>query len=272
MNWYLIKDALQSFRGFFSFEYNDKPMSKKIYYANRHWAGLIHNYYLLIRHFGNTLQAQSKAKNEKVIVISNHANTLEAYALYYYFYQQNLGMIRGLVFPSVFRLPFFRELARSGQALPISISAGTKALKEDHILVFPEGMEFAKRYCDAKNPVRFHTGFLRIAKQYLEETQAKEVTILSVGHHGFDSALPLWVLQNEWLNKNIIKPYLGFPYLTIPKSPIMLRTKAAYYWGKPRTLKLSDLKTEAQIKKLKTSFEKEINQLCTKAQKKWETL
>ncbi len=101
--------AWQHLREFFSFRYNDRPFSRKVYYANAAWFKWLYEYYFKIQHHGETKALQRVAQREKVIVISNHANTLEALSLYYYFYLEKLDVIRALVFKEAFRLPFFRE-------------------------------------------------------------------------------------------------------------------------------------------------------------------
>ena len=251
-------------RDFFSFRYNDEPYNRKVYYANAFWFKWLYEYYFKIQHRGATRALKQITHKEKVIVISNHANTLEALSIYYYFYLEKMDMIRAMVFKEAFRLPFFRELFRSGRAVPISIDAGAKALKKDHLLIFPEGLDFVRRYLDPKANFRFHSGFLRIAENFLTETKKDHVTIVPVAHEGFDEALKFWVIQNP-LVKMILKPTLGYPYAVWPKLPVLMPARIVYVWGKPIRLKRSQLNSEAKILRWKKHFETHIANLQQQA-------
>lgn len=252
---------------FLSFDYDDQPSDEKFYLLHRHWLRLLHDYYFKVEHVGQVDVLQETAKKEKVIVISNHANTLEAALICYYFLRQNLGKVRSLVFKEAFRLPLIREIFKSGQCIPISVEAGKEALKQDHILLFPEGMDFIKHYVKKDYIVKFHKGFLRIAKDYLHETGEKSVTILPVGHDGIDYTIKFWIINNNFLVKHFIEPYLHYPYFVLPKAPVLFPTNAVFNWGRPRKITLNDLKDERSLGRLSLDFRHDILRLKNRARR-----
>lgn len=250
-----------------SFEYNDRPTDPKYYSWHSKWLKLLHDYYFKVQHTGAVEKVAKVAKQEKVILISNHANTLEAILLCYYFYRENYGMVRSLVYKEVFRLPMFRELFRSGQCLPVSVEAGKNALKKDHILLFPEGMDFIKHYMQKDYVVKFHKGFLRIAREHLYESGDEHVTLLPVGHDGIAHTIKFWILKHPFLVKHFIEPYLKYPFFIMPKAPVIFPTNAVFAWGEPRRIRLSDLKTEKALSQLSHQFRQNILRLKHRARK-----
>ena len=262
-----LHDLPQQLRKLFSFDYDDKPLNSKFYSVHFHWLKWVHDYYFQVEHLGHWPEAARAATDEKVILISNHGNTLEVPLICYKFWNAELGVIRSLVFKEAFRLPLIREIFKSGQCLPISVEAGRKALKKDHIVLFPEGMDFIKHYLEKDYVVKFHKGFLRIAKEYLVETQQEHVTIIPVAHDGLDQALKFWVINNPFLVENFIKPYLGFPFFVLPKATFVFPAHAVFNWGTPRQIRLSDLKDEKSLTLRSNEFRNELLRLKHRARR-----
>ncbi len=233
--------AANKIKKFFSLEYNDSPLSDKIYNLHRHWLKLINDYYFRVDHFGNTEQVQALAKKENIMVISHHGNTLEAALISYFFMIHKLGKLRMLVFKEAFRLPIVREFFRSGQCIPISIEAGAQALEDGHIMLFPEGMDFIKRYVQRNYVIKFHRGFLNIAKKHMEDHGLKQMHIVSVGHHGIEDAVKFWIINNPTIVEKLIKPVFHYPYFVFPKAPFILPHKTIFKWGKPKLVTLEEL-------------------------------
>ncbi|HKX12188.1 MAG TPA: 1-acyl-sn-glycerol-3-phosphate acyltransferase [bacterium] len=255
----------QQLKKLFSFEYDDSPVDQRFYGMHRHWLKLLHDYYFNVEHAGHVDEVADLASREKVILISNHANTLEAAIICYYFYLKKLGIVRSLVFKEAFRLPIVREIFKSGQCLPISVAAGKEALKRDHILLFPEGMDFIKHYIKRDYVVKFHKGFLNIAREYLLENPGKKVHIIPVGHDGIDYTIKFWIINQPFLVEKLIKPYLHYPYFVLPKAPLIFPTKAIFNWGRPREVTLEDLKGEKSLIRLTHEFRGEIVKLRHRA-------
>lgn len=252
-------------RDMLSFKYDDSPMSVKAYELHSYWLKLLHDYYFRVEHIGHFDEVADLAKREKGILISNHANTLEAPLMCYKFHTHQLGIIHPMVFKEAFRLPLVREFFRSGQTIPISVKAGKDALKKNHIMVFPEGMDFIKHYIKKDYVVKFHKGFLHMAREFLHETKREHVYVMPVGHEGIDYTVKFWVLNNSFLVEKIIKPYLHYPYFVFPKAPIVFPTKAVFNWGRPRKVSLDELKTEKSLAKLADEFRHEIVRLRGRA-------
>lgn len=263
----LLPEGAQQVRKLLSFQYDDRPIDKKYYDLHARWLKPLHDHYFKVEHVGHVEEMAQLAQKEPVILISNHANTLEAALACYYFHARNLGVIRTLVFKEAFRLPFVREFFKSGQCIPISVPAGKEALKKGHILVFPEGMDFIKHYVRKDFVVKFHKGFLRIAREHLIETGAKHVHIVPMGHDGIDYTIKFWVINNPFLVEKFLKPYLGFPFFVWPKAPIVFPTHAIFNWGTPRKLTLDDLKDEKSMVKLSHDFRNDLLRLKNRARK-----
>jgi 1-acyl-sn-glycerol-3-phosphate acyltransferase len=270
-----LKDPMKTLESFFpesekirkvlSFDYDDQPSDDKYYWLHCHWLKLLHDYYFKVEHVGQVRPLQELASREKLIIISNHANTLEAGIIGYFFFLKKLGKIRPLVFKEAFRLPLIREFFKSGQCIPISVEAGKEALKKDHILLFPEGMDFIKHYEKKDYIVKFHKGFLRIAREYLHETGEEGVNILPVGHDGIDYTLKFWIINNPFLVKHFIEPYLHYPYFVLPKAPVLFPTHAVFNWGRPRRITLQDLSDEKSLGQLAMAFRHDILRLRHRA-------
>ncbi len=252
-------------KDFFSFKYDDRPMGENIYATHTYWVKLLHDYYFKVEHIGHFEEVREVAAKHKSILITNHANTLEAPLICYYFFIHQLGVVQSMAFKEAFRLPIVREFFRSGQALPISISAGKKALNKNHILVFPEGMDFIKHYLKKDYVVKFHKGFLYMAREHLEESGKDSMYIFPLAHEGIDYTVKFWVLNNNYLVKKFIKPYLHYPYFVLPKAPMLFPTKAVFNWGVPRKVTRQELKTERSVGKLADEFRSEILRLRLRA-------
>jgi 1-acyl-sn-glycerol-3-phosphate acyltransferase len=252
-------------RDVLSFKYDDRPMNEKLYEYHTYWLKLLHDYYFKVEHIGHFDEVEEVAGSRKTILISNHANTLEGPLLCYKFHLHHLGIVHPMVYKEVFRLPIIREIFRSGQTIPISVDAGKEALKKNHIMVFPEGMDFIKHYLKKDFVVKFHKGFLHMAREYMRETGKEEVYVLPVGHEGIDYTIKFWVLNNSFLVEKIIKPYLHYPYFVFPKAPFLFPTRAVFNWGHPRKVTPDELKTEKSLAKLADEFRHEIVKLRGRA-------
>lgn len=249
-----LQEVPQQLKKIFSFDFDASPMQEKYYQWSLPWIKLLHDLYFKTEHVGHTAEVIQLAKKERVILISNHANTLEVPLLHYFFHFHQLGILRTLAYKEAFRLPLVREAFRMGQCIPISVAAGKEALKKNHVLVFPEGMDFIKRYLKKDFVVKFHKGFLHIAREYLQETGAKRVHIVPVGHDGIDYTVKFWVVNQPWLVEKFIKPYLHYPFFVLPKLPFIFPSKVVMCWGVPRVVTLEELKDEGSMKKLTHEF------------------
>lgn len=239
----------------------------KLYYLLKSFIKVLNDYYFKVEHIGQFRAVKGVASKEKVLVISNHANTLEAGLIMYQFLTHGLGRVRPMVFKEAFRLPIVKDIFASGHCLPISIEAGKEALKQDHLLLFPEGMDFIKHFLKKDFVVKYHKGFLRIAQRYLEESGEESVTIQPVAHDGIDHTLKFWVLNHPTLVKYVIKPYLHYPYFVFPKMPILFPTTAVFNWGKPCRLTREDLEADRGLQKLADGFRNEMVRLRARARK-----
>jgi len=131
--------------------------------------------------------------------------------------------------------------------------------------LFPEGMDFIKHYEKKDYIVKFHKGFLRIAREYLYETGEEAVHILPVGHDGIDYTLKFWVINHPFLVKHFIQPYLRYPYFVLPKAPVLFPTHAVFNWGRPRRITLKDLADEKSLSQLSMAFRHDILRLRHRA-------
>jgi len=259
--------AAKKLKKLFSFQYDDTPLSDKIYHLHRHWLKIIHDHYFRVEHFGQYEEAKKVAKKEHIMIISHHGNTLEAALIGYFFIIHQLGKLRVLVYKEAFRLPFIREFFRSGQCIPISIEAGSQALKEGHIMVFPEGMDFIKRYVQKNYVIKFHKGFLNIAQKYLQDHQLDHIHIVPVGHDGIENTLKFWVIDNPTIVEKFIKPIFHYPYFVFPKLPLILPHKTVMKWGKPQKVTLEDLQNPRLFTQMMNDFRSQILTLRRMAHK-----
>lgn len=250
-----------------SFEYNDAPMSDSVYEFHAKWLKWLHDYYLRVEHIGHTEEVLEIAKKEHIVLISNHSIALEAPLIAYYFLKKSVGKIAALVYGEAFKLPFVRELFRSGQCVPISVESGVKALQTKHVLLFPEGMDFISAIINPKRVPKFHKGFLRIAKKYLKESKRKSVTIVPIGHAGIEHTLKLWVLKNETILENFVKPFAKYPFLVFPKLPFLMPSKVVINWGTPVKINQADLRTERKVSQKANYFRAQMLSLRARAQK-----
>lgn len=250
-----------------NFDYNDVPMSDQVYELHAKWIKFLHDYYLRVEHIGHIEDVLSLAKKEHVILISNHSIALEALLIGYYFLKNAAGKIGALVYPEAFKLPLVRELFRSGQCVPISVESGVKTLENRHILLFPEGMDFISGVINPKRVPKFHKGFLRIAKNYLQHSKKQSVMIVPIGHAGIEQTLKLWVIKNETVIDSFVKPFVKYPFLVFPKLPFLMPSKVVINWGLPVKISLADLKTERKIAQKANAFRATMLGLRARAKK-----
>ncbi|MFO1519653.1 MAG: 1-acyl-sn-glycerol-3-phosphate acyltransferase [bacterium] len=238
---------LSALKNIFSFRYNDHPMGDFLYESHALWIRWFHDYYFRVRHAGAVEECMDLARLEHVILISNHALTVEATLINYFLLIHQAGKVGTLVFREAFKLPLIREFFRSCQCVPISIEKGAQTLKNRHILLFPEGMDFLKGLTQPDQMDHFHTGFLRMAKEYLKETGLKSVYVFPVAHAGIEKTLKLWIIQNEALLDTFIRPWAQYPFWAIPKWPLFLPTQVVINWGKPVRFTLKDLNSDRKL-------------------------
>lgn len=257
----------ENLKKIFSFHYDDRPMDDSAYEFHEHWIRLLHDYYLRVEHIGQTKECRRVAKRDSVILISNHVIALEAAFIGYYFLMHHLGKIGILVYPEAFKLPLVREFFRSAQCIPISVEAGVKTLQKKHVLLFPEGMDFINALVDQERIPKFHKGFLRIAKNYLEKTGKKSVNIIPVGHAGMEETLKFWVIKDQDFLDLFIRPFANYPFWIIPKIPFLLPSKVVMNWGAPVKLTLKDLEDEKKMTQKANLFRRNLLNLRNRAKK-----
>jgi 1-acyl-sn-glycerol-3-phosphate acyltransferase len=250
-----------------SFQYNDRPMHDSVYELHTYWVKFLHDYYHRVEHVGRVKEVLNIARKENVVLISQHSITLEAVLINYFLFKNNAGKAGTLVYPEAFKLPLVRELFRSGQCVPISIPAGAATLSQRHILVFPEGMDFISGLANPDRVPRFHKGFLRMAKKFLEDTGKKSIHIIPIGHAGVENTLKLWVIKNQTLLDIFVRPFVDYPFLVLPKIPFLLPRKVIMNWGMPTKVTLEDLKNERKIAQKANYFRAALLALKTRAQK-----
>ncbi len=229
-------------------------MTDERYAAHACWLRYVNDYYHRVTHHGYVDEAVAALKKEPVLLISNHATTVEGLLINYFVLQRTKKRVSTLIFREAFKIPMVREFFRSCQCLPISIESGAEALRKKPVLVFPEGMDFIGGFVNHDRVTPFHRGFLRMAKLYLQKTRKKHITIVPVAHSGLENSMKVWVVKNRLLMDYLIKPVINYPYLVIPKLPFFLPTKVAFHWGMPQRLTLEDLKTEKKIRKKSNDF------------------
>lgn len=257
---------LEPIRGVLSFRYNDRPMDDSVYEFHSRWIKWLHDYYLRVEHLGFLEEGVKIARRENVVMVSNHSLTIEATLINYIMHIEGAGHVGTLVFPEAFKLPLVREFFRSCQCIPISVDAGAKALRDKHILLFPEGMDFIKGLSDPEHMPEFHTGFLRMAHQYMLDTGRKSITVLPIAHAGIEKMLKFWVIKNETLLNALIRPVAKYPFWVVPKIPFFLPSKVIVNWGKPIKVKREQIDTSAKIHRQAKKFRETILELRKQAQ------
>ncbi|MCE9625698.1 MAG: 1-acyl-sn-glycerol-3-phosphate acyltransferase [Deltaproteobacteria bacterium] len=257
---------LEPIKRVLSFEYDDRPMDDSVYEFHRRWIKWLHDYYLRVEHIGALNECVKAARKERVILISNHSLTIEATLINYLLLQEGAGHVATLVFREAFKVPLVREFFRSCQCLPISVDAGAKALREKHILVFPEGMDFLNGLSDPELMSPFHTGFLRMADQHLKETRRKSITVVPIAHVGIEKMLKFWVIKNDKVMNTLIRPLVKYPFWVVPKLPFFLPSKVVFNWGKPIRLTRDGLSSVFKMKKHAVRFRQKVLDLRKEAQ------
>src|SRR5262245_16628506 len=238
---------METLKNLFSWNYDDRPMDDSVYELHRLWLKWLHDYYFRVEHAGHAKESIEAARREHVVFVSNHAVTVEAALIAYFLHIKDAGKVGTLVYKEAFKLPLIRELFRSCQCVPISVDSGVKTLRHRHILIFPEGMDFIDGYVNPDRVPRFHKGFLRIAKKYMEITRKKSIRVVPVAHAGTEETLKFWVIRNKSFLDTFIRPFATYPFFLIPKVPFLLPSKVVMNWGMPTTLTLEDLKNERKI-------------------------
>ncbi len=229
-------------------------MSDLVYEMHRTWLGFFHDYYFRVQHLGFVKDVLRTAKHEHLLFITNHALTFEAALLAYYLSVKGAGFVKTLVYPEAFKLPLVREFFRSGQCAPISVEAGAQGLNQRHVLMFPEGMDFIRGLTDPDQMPPFHTGFLRMAKRFLQLNGRKTVRIVPVAHAGIEKTFKFWVVKNRIFMDFLIRPWVKFPFWIIPKFPFLLPYKVVFNWGKPIRLNRNELKNDRMIEEQAQRF------------------
>ncbi|MBL7685409.1 MAG: 1-acyl-sn-glycerol-3-phosphate acyltransferase [Deltaproteobacteria bacterium] len=256
-----MKDDLWKIR------YDDRPFSDDVYEMHALWIKFLHDYYMRVEHIGHSTEAMEVLNKEHSILISNHAITIEALFICYWVLKHGGGHIGTLVFPEAFKVPLIREFFRSCQCVPISIDKGVETLRDRHVLLFPEGMDFIHGILNPTSVPRFHKGFLRMAKQYMKETHRKHVYVVPVAHAGIEESLKFWVIKNETFMESFIRPYVKYPFLIIPKIPLLLPSKVVVNWGMPIRIDLKDLSNERKIAQKNNAFRASLQALKVRAHK-----
>jgi len=256
---------LNSLFNWLSFKFDDRPMANSVYESHVHWIKFFHDYYFRVEHFGFLNESLDTARREHCIVISNHALTFEAVLINYLLLIHRAGHVGTLVYPEAFKLPFIREFLRSCQCAPISVAKGVKTLKRRHILLFPEGMDFVKGLLDPDRTADFHTGFLRMAKEYMDESGRSSVNILPVAHNGIEQSFKFWLIRNEKFLNWLVRPWARYPFWVIPKLPLILPSKVIFNWGTPMRVTKKDVSSDKKIQGLAKDFRREILDLRKEA-------
>ncbi|KAB2837395.1 hypothetical protein F9K50_11120 [bacterium] len=257
---------LEPIREVLSFRYDDRPMGDSVYESHSRWIKWLHDYYLRVEHLGALEECIEVARKENAILISNHSLTIEATLINYIMHIEGAGHVGTLVFPEAFKLPLVREFFRSCQCIPISVDAGAKALREKHILLFPEGMDFLNGLTDPDHMPEFHTGFLRMAHQYMKDSGKKSVTILPIAHAGIEKMLKFWVIKNEKVLNALIRPIAKYPFWVVPKIPFFLPSKVIVNWGEPIRITRSQLDSAGKVHRQSRRFREVVLALRKQAQ------
>ncbi|MFO1464785.1 MAG: 1-acyl-sn-glycerol-3-phosphate acyltransferase [bacterium] len=253
--------SLAPLRQALSFHYDDHPMGDSTYASHGIWIKYLHDYFLRVRHIGELDRCLQVARRENVILISNHALTIEALIIGYLFLVRGAGRVGTMVFREAFKLPLIREFFRSCQCVPISVEAGADTLMDRHILIFPEGMDFLAGLANPDRTAPYHTGFLHIAKEYLRRTGRRQVTVVPVAHAGIEKMLKFWIIKNEWIMSHLIRPLAKYPFWVIPKTPFFLPSKVVVHWGKPVRIHRNDLRLSRKFREKAGEFRETVLQL-----------
>ncbi len=224
---------LENLKSILSFKFDAKPMSDEVYASLGKFVNWLHNAYFRTTHMGEIAAAMESAKKEHLIIISNHALTIEAMLIAWTLYREQAGKIGTLVYPDAFKIPIIREFLKACQCSPVSVNCGVNCLKDRHVLLFPEGMDFLPGLDGPESMHPFHSGFLRIAQNYLKESGRKTVRVLPVAHVGIEKSLKFWVIRNKLFMDLFIRPWSNYPFWIIPKLPVFLPTRVVMNWGKP---------------------------------------
>ncbi len=262
-----ITALLNTVTKLFSFKYNDKPLDDQFYEIHMYWLKLLHDIYFRVEHLGHVKEGLEIAKHEHVIFISNHVIALEAALIGYFLFRNQAGKMGTLVYPEAFKLPLVREFFRSGQCVAATVENGIETLFKKHLLLFPEGMDFVSHIINPDRVPKFHKGFLRMAKGYLEKSHRKQIKIIPIGHAGIEQVLKLWVIKNEKFLDLFIKPFANYPFWVFPKLPFLMPSKVVMDWGTPVTLTLDDLKNEKKLIQKSNAFRSSILALKSRAAK-----
>jgi len=257
--------GIEQLRKVFSFKFNAMPMSDQVYESLGKFVNWLHSAYFRTTHMGEISLAMEQAKRDHLIVISNHALTIEALLIAWTLYVEDAGKIGTLVYPDAFKIPVIREFLRACQCRPVSVNCGSQCLKDRHILLFPEGMEFLTGLQGPDEMAPFHSGFLRIARNYLKETGRKTIRVLPVAHVGIERSLKFWVIRNKAFLDTFIRPWSNYPFWIIPKLPVFLPTRVVMNWGKPIRLHRNQLNTPEKLLKQCERFHEMIREMRKEA-------
>jgi len=237
-----------------SFRFDDRPMGDSVYESHRVWIQWLHDYYLRVSHIGALPESVKVARREHVILISNHALTIEALLINYILLLNGAGHVGTMVYREAFKLPFVREFFRSTQCVPISVENGVQTLRHRHILLFPEGMDFLSGLQSAEQTAPYHTGFLRMALEHMKKSRRRSMSILPVAHAGIEKMLSFWVVKNKLFMNRFIRPFVKYPFWMIPKSPLIMPSKVVVNWGEPVRVTRAELGSERKLRNRADEF------------------
>jgi 1-acyl-sn-glycerol-3-phosphate acyltransferase len=201
-----------------------------------------------------------KSEDDNYMFVMNHTAFfgLEVYLLASHLLTVDQGfIIKTLIWEKFMEGPmghWYRHL----DCISANINSAAKALDEgDNILVLPEGTDAT----DVRNRInRFHTGYLRILQQTPK-------TIIPIGFHGIDQAMPWLVTTNRFIVEKMAEPLgLGMDYYVFPKFPILRPTKIVFSIGEPIVVSPKELSSELKLQAKNQEIKNTISDLMRQAE------
>jgi hypothetical protein len=127
---------LSTLKKMVSWGYDDRPMSDGVYEFHARWIKLLHDYYLRVEHAGHVKECLEIARKEHVILISNHAITLEAALLGYFLLKEEAGKM-GTSIPRPLNFPWFVSFSEAATACRSPSIGELKPSSNDMSWYFP---------------------------------------------------------------------------------------------------------------------------------------